>query len=132
MIKPDMSDVRDIHTGSDWSARVRARFSLGLESWLEFNRCLVDNLREISGLNHLKEHHVLLDTPLRDDRGTMYPLYFPADGMIRDITDVSSIAGALDESFNTLARHVRLYCHPELAGKVNREQALEALEKSLS
>jgi HD superfamily phosphohydrolase len=132
MIKPDMAEATKKQTGDDWSRRVRERFSSGLKSWFDFSTILVANLRDLSGIGQLREHHVLLDTPLRDDRGTMYPLYFQGDSTIRDIINVSPIAGALDESFNTMARHVRLYCHPDFAGSIKREHAQEALEKSLS
>jgi hypothetical protein len=66
------------------------------------------------------------------DRGTTYPLYFAKEQSIRDITEVSPVARALDTSFNETAQQVRVYCHPDFRGKITEAAALEALSQSLA
>lgn len=107
--------------------RLMETYHAGLESWLALGRRVARLVGRKAGIENLKEHHILIDTPLLGDRGTTYPLYFPREELIRDITEMSPVAGALDKMFNEAAQQVRLYCHPDYIGRLEPEQVYDAL-----
>ena len=111
--------------------RLMETYHEGLESWLKLCRRVARLVGRRAGIANLREHHILIDTPLLGDRGTTYPLYFPREDLVRDITEVSPIAGALDKMFNEAAQQVRIYCHPDFAGRIGADHVYDALCESL-
>ena len=103
----------------------------GLDSWLGLGRRFARRVGKRSGIANLREHHILIDTPLLGDRGTTYPLYFPREDLVRDITEVSPVAGALDKMFNEAAQQVRIYCHPDYVDRLNPDDVYDALFECL-
>jgi len=111
--------------------RLIETYHSGLESWLKLGRSFARRVGRKAGAGNLREHHILIDTPLLGDRGTTYPLYFPREAMIRDITEVSPVAGALDKMFNEAAQQVRIYCHPEFVDRLDPDDVYDALFECL-
>ena len=108
-------------------SRLMETYHAGMNNWLKLGRDLARRVSKKTGIAELREHHILIDTPLLGDRGTTYPLYFPGEGLVRDITEVSPVAGALDKMFNEAARQVRLYCHQKFVDRLNPDRVYEAL-----
>ena len=127
ILKPSGAPEGKIYEAKIISQRIVKRYMDGLESWRDLCRSVAERVGKKSGITNLKEHHILIDTPMKGDRGTTYPLYFPREGVVRDITEVSPVARALDTSFNELAQQVRLYVHPQFAGAIEPNIAHEAL-----
>lgn len=130
-LKPTRAPDGKLYDTKMISSRIFDTYTEGLDSWLSLCKAVADRVAKKAGLTNLNEHHILIDTPLKGDKGTTYPLYFPHEMVIRDITEVSPVAGALDKMFNEAAQQVRLYCHPSFAGKISSEQAYEALLECL-
>jgi HD superfamily phosphohydrolase len=114
------------------SNRIVKKYIAGLENWREFCREVSSRVAKAHGLNNFQEHHLLIDTPLLGDKGTIYPLYYPGNGIIKDIRDISPVARALDASFNEEAKQVRLYIHPGFSSEINPKQAYQSLYECLS
>lgn len=113
------------------SNRIVEEYTAGLDSWREFCRGVAAKVGRANGLSDFREHHLLIDTPLLGDKGTTYPLFYPENESVVDITQVSPVARALDDSFNEEAQQVRLYIHPQFAGKIDPEKAYSILYQSL-
>jgi HD superfamily phosphohydrolase len=111
--------------------RLMEVYHAGLENWLQLGRRVARRVGKKTGIGSLREHHILIDTPLLGDRGTTYPLYFPREDLVRDITEVSPVAGALDKMFNEAAQQVRVYCRPDFAGRLSSAQVYDALVEIL-
>ena len=111
--------------------RLVETYHSGLKAWLDLASRFARRVGAKSGINNLREHHILIDTPLLGDRGTTYPLYFPREDLIRDITEVSPVAGALDKMFNEAAQQVRIYCHPQFVDSLEPDKVYEALFECL-
>jgi HD superfamily phosphohydrolase len=111
--------------------RLIETYHSGLKSWLELGRRFARRVGKRAGISDLREHHILIDTPLLGDRGTTYPLYFPREKLIRDITEVSPVAGALDKMFNEAAQQVRIYCHPGYVDRLNPDEVYDILFECL-
>jgi HD superfamily phosphohydrolase len=111
--------------------RLIETYHSGLKSWLELGRRFARRVGRRAGISDIREHHILIDTPLLGDRGTTYPLYFPREKLVRDITEVSPVAGALDKMFNEAAQQVRIYCHPSYIGRLKPDEVYDMLFECL-
>lgn len=131
MLRPTSEPNGRVYESKIISQRIVKHFTAGLDSWRNLCRSVAEHIGKKAGITSLREHHILIDTPLLGDKGTTYPLWFPREGLIRDITEVSPVAGALDKSFNEAAKQVRLYVHPDFAGMIRAEDAHEALYECL-
>ena len=132
ILKPNGSGDGLLYETKVIGQKIAKVFKAGLDPWRDFCKSVAAKIAKRDGLTSLKEHHILMDTPLLGDKGTTYPLYFPREDVIRDITEVSPVARALDLSFNEAAGQVRMYCHPDYVGRINPEHAKEAIVDSLS
>lgn len=113
------------------SNRILKHYVEGLDSWRAFCKEVAARVAKAHGLEGLREHHLLIDTPMLGDKGTTYPLYFSNSDRIMDITEISPVAKALDHSFNEEARQVRLYVHPDYSGQIDPSQAYQTLYECL-
>jgi len=111
--------------------RLIETYHSGLDSWQALGRKFARKVGKRAGIANIREHHILIDTLLLGDRGTTYPLYFPREELIRDITEVSPVAGALDKMFNEAAQQVRIYCHPDYVSRLKPDEVYDALFECL-
>lgn len=131
ILKPSPAGSGNVYEAKVLAQKIVKRFTAGLESWRGLSRDVAAGIAKKAGIATLREHHLLIDTPLLGDKGTTYPVYFPHENVIRDITEISPVAGALDRSFNESAQQVRLYIAPQFKGMVTPDQAREALAECL-